>query len=73
VFNIDGNHWALDLRPDHTEEGSLKPVNGAGCDSEDVSGKPDLTLTMSSGVFAQLVAGKLNSQTVRAVCVAAAP
>lgn len=48
--------WSLDLRPDSPDAGKLS--KGAPSDS------PDITLTMTDQVFAQLVAGKLNPQNV---------
>lgn len=54
MFKIDDEEWTLDLRPE-SGEGSL--TQGPAED------KPDLTLTMTDAVFAQLVAGKLNPQT----------
>uniref|UniRef100_A0A7S0WZF5 SCP2 domain-containing protein n=1 Tax=Chlamydomonas leiostraca TaxID=1034604 RepID=A0A7S0WZF5_9CHLO len=54
VFKIDDEEWALDLRPDSEAVGTL--AKGPPSD------KPDITLTMTDAVFAQLVAGKLNPQ-----------
>lgn len=52
VFDIDGEKWTLDLRPD---QGSLK------------KGEPDekaaLTLTMKEPTFIALVMGKTSSQS----------
>ncbi len=59
LFNIGGTSWALDLRPD-----SSGPRLGQGPLPD--GDKPDLTLTMTDAVFAQLVMGKLNPQTVGA-------
>eukprot|EP00199_Chlamydomonas_sp_CCMP681_P004639 CAMPEP_0119102252 /NCGR_PEP_ID=MMETSP1180-20130426/1054_1 /TAXON_ID=3052 ORGANISM="Chlamydomonas cf sp, Strain CCMP681" /NCGR_SAMPLE_ID=MMETSP1180 /ASSEMBLY_ACC=CAM_ASM_000741 /LENGTH=119 /DNA_ID=CAMNT_0007086501 /DNA_START=36 /DNA_END=395 /DNA_ORIENTATION=+ len=53
LFVIDDDKWNLDLRPSGT--GAL--TKGAPED------KPDMTLTMTDTVFAQLVGGKLNPQT----------
>lgn len=51
VFDIDGEHWSLDLREG---EGALSKGKHAD--------KPDLTLTMTDTNFVQLVMGKLNPQ-----------
>ena len=55
VFNIDGDQWTLDLRP---ESGSGSVKKGASAE------KPDLTLTISDENFVKLVMGKLNPQQV---------
>lgn len=55
VFNIDGDQWTLDLRPE-SGKGSVKK----GAPEE----KPDLTLTISDENFVKLVMGKLNPQQV---------
>jgi putative sterol carrier protein len=52
VFDIDGDKWTLDLRPDH---GSLEK----GEASEDAA----LTLTMNEATFINLVLGKTSPQT----------
>lgn len=51
VFDIDGEKWTLDLRPDQR-----KVVKGAPTD------KPDLTLTISDDNFVKLVMGKMGPQ-----------
>lgn len=51
VFNIDGEVWTFDLRP---EKGALKKG-----EPED---KADITLTMNSNTFVALVMGKQSSQ-----------
>eukprot|EP00878_Enallax_costatus_P003979 GHUV01004201.1.p2 GENE.GHUV01004201.1~~GHUV01004201.1.p2 ORF type:complete len:129 (+),score=40.24 GHUV01004201.1:99-485(+) len=53
VFNIEGDQWTLDLRP---ESGSGSVKKGAPAE------KPDLTLTISDDNFVKLVMGKLNPQ-----------
>lgn len=55
MFNIDGDQWTLDLRP---ESGKGSVMKGAPSD------KPDLTLTISDENFVKLVMGKLNPQQV---------
>ncbi|KAF5832380.1 SCP2 sterol-binding domain-containing protein [Dunaliella salina] len=55
VFIIDGVTYTLESRP------GKEPALKQGTPEEDE--KPDLTLTMSDAVFAQLVSGKLNPQT----------
>ena len=55
VFNIDGEHWTLDLRT-----GSGKAYKGTPENDE----KPELTLTISDENFVKLVMGKLGPQQV---------
>jgi hypothetical protein len=54
VFDIDGDHFSLDLREGNGSLTKGKPDE-----------KPDLTLTMTDANFVQLVMGKLNPQQVR--------
>lgn len=51
VFNIDGEHFTLDLRKGKGNLSRGKP-----------EGKPDLTLTVNDDNFVKLVNGKLGPQ-----------